>query len=281
MVYLENGKSLRGEILKDKDSVVVVDLGYRVIEIPKSVITSIGSEDAVRGSSDIQHELYFERKEAPILPFNQLLDKLGQSVVKITTPSGLGSGFIISNEGHVITNDHVISGETQLSVTLFPKDGSLRKQWDHVEILSSSPDMDLALLKIKGTDKYPFIPVPLGDSKVLDQGQAVFAIGSPLGLERSVSKGIISLKNRLIGGRLYIQTTAQINPGNSGGPLFNNRGEVIGVNNMKIIAMGAEGLGFAIPTRVLKTFLENREAFAFDPTNPNTGFRYITPPVTE
>ena len=94
----------------------------------------------------------------------------------------------------------------------------------------------------------------------------------------SVSKGIISLKNRLIGGRLYIQTTAQINPGNSGGPLFNNRGEVIGVNNMKIIAMGAEGLGFSIPTRVLKTFLNNREAFAFDPTNPNTGFRYTHPP---
>ena len=82
----------------------------------------------------------------------------------------------------------------------------------------------------------------------------------------------------MIGGRLYLQTTTQINPGNSGGPLFNMRGEVIGVNNMKIAAIGAEGLGFAISLNVLKSFLDNRDAYAFDPRNPNTGFRYLKPP---
>ena len=77
---------------------------------------------------------------------------------------------------------------------------------------------------------------------------------------------------------MYIQTTTQINPGNSGGPLFNLKGEVVGVNNMKIVSVGAEGLGFAIPTANLKLFLRNREAFAFDPANPNSGFRYNRPP---
>ena len=115
----------------------------------------------------------------------------------------------------------------------------------------------------------------------MKQGQPVFAIGAPLGLERSVSQGIISLKNRLENGRMYIQTTTQINPGNSGGPLFNLRGEVVGVNNMKIVAAGAEGLGFAIPGAVLKAFLKNRDAFAYDPANPNAGFRYNKPPRPE
>jgi serine protease Do len=77
---------------------------------------------------------------------------------------------------------------------------------------------------------------------------------------------------------MYIQTTTQINPGNSGGPLFNLKGEVVGVNNMKIVAPGAEGLGFAIPSTILKMFLRNRDAFAFDPANPNAGFRYNRPP---
>ena len=101
---------------------------------------------------------------------------------------------------------------------------------------------------------------------------------SPLGLERSVSQGIVSLRNRSIEGRLFIQTTAQINPGNSGGPLMNLRGEVVGVNDMKFIGFGVEGMGFAIPSGVLKDFLKNRDAFAFDPKNPNAGFRYNEPP---
>jgi serine protease Do len=109
----------------------------------------------------------------------------------------------------------------------------------------------------------------------------VFAIGSPLGLDRTVSEGIISVANRVINGRLYLQTTTQINPGNSGGPLFNLKGEVVGVNNMKISAVGAEGLGFSISSNTLKSFIDNRDAYAFDPRNPNAGFRYLSPPKTK
>ena len=101
----------------------------------------------------------------------------------------------------------------------------------------------------------------------------------PLGLDRTVSTGIVSLTNRLIRGRVFIQTTTEINPGNSGGPLFNLRGEVVGVNDLKLIGIGLEGLNFAIPTSALTEFLRNRNAFTFDPRNPNAGFRYNRPPA--
>ncbi len=276
-IHLGGGNQISGAVIKETGDYLFIDIGHDVLKVPSHLIIH-KSEEQKQKINPIAHEIYFEKPNAPTLPLNQLLEILGQSVVKITTPSGLGSGFIIHETGYIITNNHVIAGETKIAVTLFPKDDSLRKQFDNVQIMSSSPSIDLALLKIKNHSDYKFKPLPIGRTDSLKQGQAVFAIGSPLGLERSVSEGIISLKNRLIYGRLYIQTTTQINPGNSGGPLFNSRGEVIGVNNMKIIAMGAEGLGFSIPARVLKNFLKNREVYALDPTNPNSGFRYINPP---
>src|SRR5262249_53391959 len=110
----------------------------------------------------------------------------------------------------------------------------------------------------------------------LSQGDRVFAIGSPLGLERTVTEGIVSTTSRELGGDLYLQTTAQINPGNSGGPLFNNRGAVVGVTNMKLTF--GEGLGFAIPVGVVKYFLQHRDAYAYDNDNPSNPFRYLEPP---
>jgi serine protease Do len=97
-----------------------------------------------------------------------------------------------------------------------------------------------------------------------------------MGLERTVTEGIISTKTREMRGDLYLQTTAQINQGNSGGPLFNLRGEVVGVTNMKINF--GEGLGFAIPVEEVRSFLKRRDAFAFDNDNPSTGYRYLEPP---
>jgi serine protease Do len=104
----------------------------------------------------------------------------------------------------------------------------------------------------------------------------VFAIGSPLGLERTVTAGIVSTKAREVGGLLYLQTTAQINPGNSGGPLFNLSGEVMGVTNMKVTA--GEGLGFAIPVETVRYFLDHRDAFAYSNENPSNPYRYLEPP---
>ena len=107
--------------------------------------------------------------------------------------------------------------------------------------------------------------------------QPVFAIGNPLGLERTLTQGVISTTQRNFSGLTYVQTDTPINPGNSGGPLFNTRGEVIGITNMGIV--GGEALGFAIPARYVKDFVRNREAFTYDRSNPNSGHIYHEPPT--
>ncbi|MFP4352449.1 MAG: S1C family serine protease [Puniceicoccaceae bacterium] len=275
------GAMLKGEILAEKDDRIVVDLGFSVISVPREAIVRTVVDDAdgepvLRGTDD----LYRVVEDAGILPLRTLVDRHGPAVVMVRTPTGLGSGFFIHPDGFVVTNDHVIAGEHEITVTVFEESSSgLKKEtFENVAIIASSPEMDLALLAVRAGEDREFETVPLGDSADLRAGQPVFAIGSPMGLERSVSEGIVSIANRPINGRLHVQTTTQISPGNSGGPLFNLRGEVVAVNNMKVVAAGAEGLGFAIPANVLKFFLGNRDAFAFDPTNPNSGFRYPAPP---
>jgi serine protease Do len=207
-----------------------------------------------------------------------LVNQLGESVVQVRTPSGLGSGFILNEEGYLITNFHVIEGETQLSVEVYHvKNGQLdRRSYKQVRIVAMNKFQDLSLLKIDDKDAPKFAFVTLGDSDALAVGERVFAIGSPLGLERTVTEGIVSTKTRQLMGELYLQTTTQINPGNSGGPLFNTRGEVIGVTNMKL-AFG-EGLGFAIPVEAVRYFLKHRDSFAYDSDNPSTPYRYLEPP---
>lgn len=281
-VELNQGGAVKGEVLTETAERVVLDLGFTVLTVPRDAIARI-VKDAVTGESTenaVGEELYRTEPKARTQGVKELVNSIGDRVVLVRTAGGLGSGFFIHEDGYVITNDHVIAGETEISVTVFGRNGAAmdKKTWDNVRIVAANAEMDLALLKVETAEKVKFPTVPVGDSEELRQGQPVFAIGSPLGLERTVSQGIISLKNRVEDGRIYIQTTTQINPGNSGGPLFNLKGEVVGVNNMKIVAPGAEGLGFAIPSAMLKLFLRNRDAFAFDPANPNAGFRYNRPP---
>ena len=208
----------------------------------------------------------------------ELVTQLGQAVVQVRTPSGLGSGFFLREDGHLITNFHVIEGETQISIEVYhQRNGQLeRRAYKQARIIAMNKFADLALLKIEDKDAPKFAHVPLGDSDVLAVGDRVFAIGSPLGLERTVTEGILSTKTRQMQGSLYLQTTTQINPGNSGGPLFNLRGEVVGVTNMKITF--GEGLGFAIPVEQVKYFLGHRDAYAYDADNPSNAYRYLAPP---
>ncbi len=281
-VRLTSGGTIIGEVLKDDAEAVVVDLGFTALRIPRAAVAGV---EKITGRKIAEKMLfgkglYREDGFRRNLSLRELVEKIGEAVVMVRTPTGLGSGFIIHPDGYVVTNDHVIAGERKISITQFRKtEVELTKvNFENVRIVASSAENDLALLKIEDTLKGPLPTVPLGDSDEVKQGQRVFAVGSPLGLERSVSEGIVSLRNRLIEGRLHVQTTAEISPGNSGGPLFNYRGEVVGVNNMKVVATGAEGLGFAIPVESVKTFLKNRDAFAFDPRNPNAGFLYVSPP---
>ncbi len=173
-----------------------------------------------------------------------------EGIVAGRVPTATGSGFLLGPEGYVVSNHHVVKDAQWIQVRL--PDGRL---FD-AELVGSDPDTDLALLRVlDGTD----LPsVVLGDSDRLEVGDWVVAIGNPFGLDRSVSHGLISAKERVLGvGPLddFIQTDALINPGNSGGPLFNMRGEVVGVNSAVI--SNAQGIGFAVPINMVKDLLPN------------------------
>jgi serine protease Do len=289
-IQLKDASSVTGKILVQKRDQVIVDIGYTVLDIPASQIVKIsktGSETAPAPAAtagplpttEMRAGIYqTANTPPPIRDVRELVAQLGEAVVQVSTPGGLGSGFIINPDGFLITNFHVIEGETEISVEVYHQnDGQLeRKTYQDVKIIAINKFADIALLKIADKDAPKFSRVLLGDSEMLAVGESVFAIGSPLGLERTVTEGIVSTKTRELQGDLYLQTPAQINPGNSGGPLFNLRGEVIGITNMKIVS--GEGLGFAIPISAVKYFLDHRDAFAYSNDNPSNPYRYLPPP---
>lgn len=284
-IQLTTGQMIRGEVIKEKDDSIIVDLGIDVLVIPAKSIANRGASDAAPAvaapsSAPVYGESgnLYATADLPISSINDLVDRFGEAVVLVKTPSGSGSGFIIDELGHCVTNYHVIEKETRITVDIYQKVGNaiLEKSIGDVAIVALSPFYDLALLKIPPVEGVSFKRVYLGLENEVRQGDVAFAIGNPLGLTRSVTQGIISNKTRNVSGQLYLQTTAQINPGNSGGPLFNLRGQVIGVTNMRILS--GEGLGFAIPVNYVRDFLNNREAFAYNKDQPNTGFRYLDPP---
>ncbi len=164
--------------------------------------------------------------------------------------ASLGSGFIVSQDGYVVTNNHVVAGGGQIVVK--QDNGS-----EHpAKVIGTDPATDVALLKIEATG----LPVlPFGDSDRLQVGEPVMAIGNPFGLDQTVTAGIVSAKERFIGAGPYddfIQTDASVNPGNSGGPLIDIHGAVIGINTAIFSQSGGSiGIGFAIPINLAKTVL--------------------------
>jgi serine protease Do len=306
VVQLRDKAAVSGNILAEKRDSVVIDLGYTVLTVPRNQIvrvlrneelvpptvpskgkeTKTTKQNPVAAAKKVETEkpegndgLYSVNvTPPPERSVRELVNQLGESVVLVRTPGGLGSGFFINEDGYLITNFHVIEGETQIAVEVYlRRNGQLeRNSYKQVRIVSMNKFQDVALLKVEDKDAPKFSPVALGDAETLAVGERVFAIGSPLGLERTVTEGILSTKTRQMQGELYLQTTAQINPGNSGGPLFNMRGEAVGVTNMKV-AFG-EGIGFAIPIDTVKRFLNHRDAFAYDNDNPSSAYRYLAPP---
>lgn len=179
--------------------------------------------------------------------FNRFFDEMPQQ--RPHREQSLGTGFIISSDGYILTNNHVVNGADDVMVKL--SDGREVKG----EIKGVDEKVDLALIKINEKDQFPF--AELGDSDTLEVGEWVMAIGNPFGLSHTVTAGIISAKGRVIGSGPYddfIQTDASINPGNSGGPLFSSDGRVIGINTA-IISGGGGGIGFAIPISMAKTIV--------------------------
>ncbi|MCL6612093.1 MAG: trypsin-like peptidase domain-containing protein [Peptococcaceae bacterium] len=167
--------------------------------------------------------------------------------------TGMGSGFIISKDGYILTNEHVISGATKIEVTMAGRDKPVP-----ATLVGSDFELDLAVLKINAGNDLPYLE--LGDSDNVRVGEWAIAIGNPQGLDHTVTVGVISAKGRpiTVQDRQYknlLQTDASINPGNSGGPLLNTRGQVIGINTA--VSASAQGIGFAIPTSTVKPVLDS------------------------
>ena len=287
-LQLKGNDAVTGKILAEKPDSVIVDLGYTVLVVPRTVIAKISKVAEATSPSTAASNLLVsvntpqfystDARPMPARDVQELVKQIGEAVVQVRTPEGLGSGFLINADGYLITNFHVIEGETEISVEVYHQtNGQLaRDTFKQVKIIAINKFHDLALLHIEDKTAPKFKFVMLGSADALNVGDPVFAIGSPLGLERTVTQGIISTKTRELEGELYLQTTAQINPGNSGGPLFNMAGEVVGVTNMKITS--GEGLGFAIPVELVRNFLDHRDAFAYSNDNPGNPYRYLEPP---
>jgi serine protease Do len=302
VIELKDKAAITGKILAEKRDAVVVDVGYTALVIPRSAVTKIFPGEPAEAARPTVRETkaVASGKTAPAAAapgpearpefyhaparagtersVRDLVNQLGEAVAQVRTPGGLGSGFFINAEGYLLTNFHVIEGESQITVEVYHFQGGQleRKTYKQVRIVALNKFADLALLKVEEKDAPRFKYVQIGSADGLAVGERVFAIGSPLGLERTVTEGILSTKTRQMGGDLYLQTTAQINPGNSGGPLFNLSGEVVGITSMKITF--GEGLGFAIPSESVKYFLDHRDAFAYANDNPNNPYSYLDPP---
>jgi serine protease Do len=186
--------------------------------------------------------------EAGVVNITTVNAKKGMGVSGRST----GSGFVLTPDGLVVTNNHVVAQARQIAVLL--ADG---REFS-AEVVGRDASTDVALLRLRDVGRVPLPAVYLGDSDKLEVGDWVVAIGNPFGLDHSVAHGMISAKERVLGVGVFddfIQTDALINPGNSGGPLFNMRGEVVGVNTA--IMSGGQGIGFAVPINMVKDLLPN------------------------
>ena len=183
----------------------------------------------------------------PMTTAGRLRDTSGE---RTPNASGSGSGLIVDRDGHIVTNNHVIGDAMEVEVRFSDKTKLI------AQVIGKDPDTDLALLKVT-TDR-PLPSAPFGDSSAVKVGQWVLAVGNPFGLDRTVTLGVVSGIGRenmnLSRYENFIQTDASINPGNSGGPLFNLRGEVIGINTA--IINFAQGIGFAIPSNMAKQVID-------------------------
>jgi serine protease Do len=275
-VHLADGRAITAPIVKTTDEALWLDLGFDVLMVP---LASVVRQEAVAAETkSVVEEDVFSRAELPERSIAEGAAAVEAGVVKIESPGGQGSGFITSKDGYIVTNFHVVEGETEVNVTLYlkSKNGYDLKTVRKVKVIAVNPDVDLALVKMDPPEGVTLSPVYLGDSEKLRVGDRVYAIGTPIGLERTVSNGIVSVDNRTFNGFTHLQITVPINPGNSGGPLFNLRGEVVGVNSAGYLGM--QGLNFAIPSQHVIDFLRAREAYALDSSRPEFGIHYLPAP---
>ena len=280
-ILLKDRNSLSAPVIKESSDHVYVDLGFDVLKIPRGAIASIGHPTtAPAGATDAMptaNKGLYNLGNPQVHSTVEGVQAFGPAVVVVKSPAGLGSGFIVHEDGYLITNFHVIEGQKHLTVTQFVQEGAELKRVIHknIRIVALDAFHDLAVLQIEDMGQSPFPTVVLSLEEPV-YGESVFVIGNPAGLERTVTEGILSHTGRLFEGSLYLQIDASVNPGNSGGPLFNSHGQVIGVVNMGSIIL--QGLNFAIPARHVTFLLDHIEAYAYDKSNSESGFVYVSAP---
>ncbi len=232
-------------VVAANSDVVMVPANFaQLAKQAKPGVVNIRTVKTIKGGGQVFRHFFGPKSN----PFEDFFGPFGPPPPRDYKQRSLGSGFIIDKEGYIVTNNHVVEGADKIRVSLYDE-----KEYD-AKIVGRDPKTDLALIKIDGA--HQLHPLPLGDSDKLEVGDWVLAIGSPFGLEQTVTAGIVSAKKRVIGAGPYdnfIQTDASINPGNSGGPLLDLKGEVIGINTA-IIASG-QGIGFAIPINMAKSIV--------------------------
>lgn len=288
VLKLKNDSWINGKILKKTDQLVIIDLGYDVLRIPATEISEITDELQIQtqaqtqtqvqtGQAEQKNSLYTAGPLKKVTTAEGAQD-FGESVVVVRSPGGLGSGFIINRQGYIITNFHVVQGQKHINITRFQKSNQELKRivYKNIRIVALDPFHDLAVLKLEDDLDQLSQPMVLSPDDRVEVGEKVFVIGNPLGLERSVTEGVVSHTGRNFAGKVFLQVDAAINPGNSGGPLFNNRGQVIGVVNMGARFM--QGLNFAIPINHVKFLLDHIDSFAYNESNPLSGYVYPFPP---
>ena len=214
-LQLTKGGKVEGDLIAKKDDRYFVDLGFTLLEVPATfVINATEASLKIPFTASLikpainlepgEGKIFYRAKNPPILDSNVLVGSTNDSVVLIKTPVGLGSGFIISPGGYIITNQHVVSGQSDITITLFTTtDGTLKRtDIKDVVVVALSPALDLSLLKITPPQGLTLKALPLSFPNAVTAGDTVWAIGSPLGLERSAASGIISLPTRLIDDQL-------------------------------------------------------------------------------
>jgi S1-C subfamily serine protease len=242
----------------------LVDSGGDTTTTVAAPLTAPIDAKAEDGSANVVNQIYKRDGDGVAFIESQIGSQAPEGFNPFGQPepeggSATGSGFVIDREGHVLTNNHVVEGASEVSVKLGDSEQSFA-----AEVVGADPGTDIALLKVDAPEK-EFHPLTLGRSSDLEVGDPVVAIGNPFGLDRTVTSGIVSALQRNIQApngfsiSHVIQTDAAINPGNSGGPLINARGEVIGINAQIATGGGGGGnvgIGFAIPIDTVRDNLE-------------------------
>lgn len=274
---LGNGVKLQGRVLRATEQTLFLDVGFDVLKVPTASVLRRESANGQKAATVVRETLW-ARAELPERSVAEGAKAMGEAVVKIEASGGQGSGFVTHADGWIVTNFHVVEREVEVDVVIYPlgKNGFEPRTVRKCKVAAINPAMDLALVKMERPADLELKPVFLGDSETMRVGDTVYAIGAPIGLDRTVSSGIVSVTNRTFEGRCHFQITTPINPGNSGGPLFNLRGEVVGVNSAGY--RGFQGLNFAIPSKYVIDFLQNRDAFALDTTRSENGVHYLPAP---